>query len=47
MLKLFKRIGAWLTAAADWIVAEPIKSARPAPEPEPEQPPAAEQLAGP
>jgi len=47
MHKLFERIGAWLTAAADWIVAEPVKPARPAPEPEPEQPPAAEHLAGP
>lgn len=47
MHKLFERIGAWLTAAADWIVAEPVKTARREPDHEPEQPPAAEPLTGP
>lgn len=46
MLKLFKRIRAWLAAAADWIVAEPYKAPRyesaPAAEPVQEHGPARE-----
>jgi len=42
MIKLFERIGAWLTVIADWIIAEPRKASAPAAEPVQEHGPARE-----
>lgn len=42
MLKLFERIGVWLTVIADWIVAEPRKASAPAAEPVQDHGPARE-----